>query len=277
MNGYNIFEKTLRYYSNVFMRKVFYFILFTQSIIACEQKVQQPITSKLSLPFQEYSQKNDSVQTELDEIYSLLAYSIVYQDWQPDSVPRFERRGYNIGTVLVDKNNEAVHWALNCVNSTDNATQHGEVRAITSYLDSLAAYNLRDFTLYTTLEPCVMCAGMMTMTSVKRVVYGQKDVDFSNALERLSLDTEKLGGYAPYPRTVLPDPAPTQFRNELDSAFKYFLETEEEKYLAKFLTTTKANQIYEEAYEAFKNYTVKHSENEDKYLKAIEFLKDITL
>ena len=55
---------------------------------------------KLSLPFQEYSMTDDSIQKELDEIYSLLAYSIVFQDWQSDSIPRSGRRGYNIGTII---------------------------------------------------------------------------------------------------------------------------------------------------------------------------------
>ena len=140
----------------------------------------------LSLPFREYSVKEPAKQ-EIDEIYSLLTFALVYENWQPASVPRNLRRGYNIGALLVDKGQKPVFCGLNCINSTDNATQHGEVRAITTYLEQARRFNLDGFTMYTSLEPCIMCAGMMTMTDVDRVVYGQKDVDFSNGLERLAL------------------------------------------------------------------------------------------
>lgn len=231
---------------------------------------------KLSLPFQEYSMTDDSIQKELDEIYSLLAYSIVFQDWQSDSIPRSGRRGYNIGTILVNANNEVVHWALNSINSTDNATQHGEVRAITSYLDSLKSYNLKNFTLYTTLEPCAMCAGMMVMTSIERVVYGQKDVDYSKALDRLALDSRKFGGFAPYPRIVISDPSPSKYKGALDEAFSSFLKSDEEKYLAKFLTTKQAYEIYQKAHQHFLKYQVVHSENQERFNKGREFLTYIS-
>ena len=225
--------------------------------------------NKLNLPFQEYSVK-DSIQIELDEIYTLLAYSFVLKDWQSDSTPRENRRGYNIGTVLINANNDVVNWALNCVNST-NSTQHGEVRAITSFLEKTGNYNLSNYTLYTTLEPCAMCAGMMIMTSVNRVVYGQHDVEFSQAMNRLALNSKGVGGYDPYPRTVISDPSPSFYRKALDSAYANFLKSEDEKYLAKFLTTDKAWALYERANSDFMNYKTKFPENREKYERAKAF------
>ncbi len=232
-------------------------------------------TEKLELPFQKYSMESDTIQKELDEIYSLFAYSLVFKDWQPDSIPRNKRRGYNIGTILVDPDNNVVHWGVNCVNITNNSTQHGEVRAIMSYLDSLKLYNLKGFTLYTTLEPCAMCSGMMTMTNIKRVVYGQNDVDFSGALDRLALNSEKFGGYKPYPRTVISDPAPSTFIVELNSAYSVYCENEEEKYLSKFLTSDKAWQIYYKATKKFQGYDIKYPENLKYYEQAKLFLNKI--
>lgn len=241
---------------------------------SCETATQH---SKIELPFQGYSMEKDSIQKELDEIYTLLAYSLVFKDWQSDTIPRNKRRGYNIGTILVDANKNIAHWGLNCINSTDNATQHGEVRAITSYLDSLKSFNLKGFTLYTSLEPCAMCSGMATMTNIERVVYGQKDVDFSGALDRLALDSKEFGGFAPYPRTVTSDPSPSKFKKELDAAFSYFLENDDEKYLAKFLTSNKAKQIYIDATKEFLEYDVKFPVNRKHYEKAKLFLKKTTI
>ena len=250
--------------------------LFVSSIflVGCEEP---PVQNKLSLPYQTYSIQNDSAQIELDEIYTLLAFSLVYKDWQESAVPRDKRRGYNIGTILVDPNKDVVHWGLNCINSTNNATQHGEVRAITSYLDSLKSFNLKGFTLYTTLEPCAMCSGMAVMTNIERVVYGQKDVDYSGALDRLALDSEKFGGFKPYPRKVISDPAPSKYRDSLDTAFRYFLENENEKFLAKFLTSETAKQIYEKAYREFVEYKIKFPQNQKRYEQAKSFLEKINV
>ena len=246
-------------------------LYFTFVTVACgtSKKMQPPLT----LPFQEYSVK-DSVRQEVDEIYSLLTYALVYANWQPGSVPRNKRRGYNIGALLVNKENQPVYYGLNCINSTDNATQHGEVRAITAYLDKTRQFNLDGFTIYTSLEPCIMCAGMMTMTDVDRVVYGQKDVDFSNGLERLALDTRAYGGYAPFKRTTLADASPSTFRPRLDAAYQQFLATDPEKILAKFLTGDAAESAFREAHAAFLNFAVRYPDNEKVLRAARQFLEE---
>ncbi len=244
------------------------FFLFFSISCGTTKKMHPPLT----LPFQEYSVK-DPIKQEVDEIFSLLTYALVYADWQPASVQRNKRRGYNIGAVLVDKDLKPVYSGLNCINSTDNATQHGEVRAITQYLEKTRRFNLDGFTVYTSLEPCIMCSGMMTMTNVGRVVYGQKDVDFSNGLERLALDTREYGGYAPFKRTTWADGSPNPFRVRLDEAYQRFLATETEKILAKFLTGAEAESIFKEAHDAFLSFKVKHSENENIYRAAQKFFE----
>jgi len=218
----------------------------------------------------------DSIQQEIDNIYSLLIYSLVYMDWQPDTIPRVDRRGYNIGALIVDTKNCPVFYDLNCINSTDNATQHGEVRAITGYLRKSRSFNLSGFTVYTTLEPCVMCAGMMTMTAVKRVVYGQHDVAYSKAFERLSIDTRSIGGFEPYPRTVSAVPSQLSFCRELDNLYTEFLESDDEKILAKFLASNQAKDVFQKAKENFLDYQIKFIENFDIFRMAVRFLDSET-
>lgn len=213
----------------------------------------------------------DALQQERDDIFSLLIYALVYQDWQDGSVPRNKRRGYNIGALLVTPQFEPVHHGLNCINSTDNATQHGEVRAITQHLEQTRKFNLDKYHVYTTLEPCVMCAGMITMVAVNRVVYGQHDVDYSKAFERLAMDTRPIGGFAPYPRQVQAMPSILPFCTQLDDAYQVFLNTDPEKVLAKFLASDPAEVVFKQAAEAFLAYKVKHSENQTVYEKALAF------
>ncbi len=63
-------------------------------------------------------------------------------------------------------------------------------------------------------------------------------------------------------------PVPSEYRVALDDAFALFLETDEEKYLAKFLTTDQAYEIYQKAYQHFLKYQVVHPENQERYKKA---------
>lgn len=231
-------------------------------------------STKIIAPVLEKSQIT-GMQQEIDDIFILLTYSFVFRDWQSDQVPRSSRRGYNIGALIVDSKNQPVRYDLNCINSTDNATQHGEVRAIMGYLEKNKLFNLSGHTLYTTLEPCVMCAGMITMTSVKRVVYGQHDVEYSKAFERLAIDTRSINGFPPYPRRVQAEAADIVFRQRLDEAYRVFLEKDQEKILAKFLSSEVAKEIYESAYKELLTYQVKFEENKEIYKKALEFFNAI--
>lgn len=52
---------------------------------------------------------------------------------------------------------------------------HAELRAIREAANFLKNYRVIDATLYVTLEPCSMCAGMLVHARVKRVVFGAWD------------------------------------------------------------------------------------------------------
>jgi len=165
--------------------------LVTQS--GCVHAPARPVAPPPAATVQE------SAQAERDEMFMQLAYAVAYKDWQTKSR---DRRGYNIASVLVDARGRVVAWGRNCVYRTHNGTQHAEVRTILSYFmkrgapagedaRELSQY-LSQYTIYTTLEPCAQCAGMMTFLRVQRVVYGQEDASYGKALERLEMDTSRL-------------------------------------------------------------------------------------
>jgi tRNA(adenine34) deaminase len=56
-----------------------------------------------------------------------------------------------------------------------DVTAHAEMLAITAASEYLGGKYLQDCTLYVTLEPCVMCAGALYWSQMKRVVFGALD------------------------------------------------------------------------------------------------------
>lgn len=55
---------------------------------------------------------------------------------------------------------------------------HAECLVINSACRERNDWRLEDCTLYATLEPCVMCAGLILVTRIPRVVYGAWDKRF---------------------------------------------------------------------------------------------------
>jgi tRNA(adenine34) deaminase len=57
-------------------------------------------------------------------------------------------------------------------------TGHAEILALREAAIYLGNWRLLNVTLYSTLEPCIMCAGAMIQARLFRVVYGAKDLRF---------------------------------------------------------------------------------------------------
>lgn len=75
-----------------------------------------------------------------------------------------------IGAVLV-KDDVIIAQEHNQTRLHDNPLAHAEKLI----LDSVTEKYLYDYTLYITLEPCLMCAGMIIWRRVGRVVFGAYD------------------------------------------------------------------------------------------------------
>ena len=59
--------------------------------------------------------------------------------------------------------------------ATKNPAGHAEFIAMLEASKQLGSWRLTDCTVYVTLEPCIMCAGLMHQARVRRCVYGAPD------------------------------------------------------------------------------------------------------
>ncbi len=76
-----------------------------------------------------------------------------------------------VGAVLV-QNGEVIGRGFNCPITTFDPSAHAEMVAIRAASAAVENYRLPGSTLYVTLEPCSMCAGLLVHARINRVVFG---------------------------------------------------------------------------------------------------------
>jgi len=104
-----------------------------------------------------------------DKEYMIIALKEAKKAYKKNEVP--------IGAIIV-KNNKIISKAYNKKEKTQISTQHAELLAINKACRRLKTWHLDDCILYTTLEPCMMCAGAIVQSHIKKIVYSLANPKF---------------------------------------------------------------------------------------------------
>jgi tRNA(adenine34) deaminase len=80
-----------------------------------------------------------------------------------------------VGALIVNEVGEIVSLGKNEREKDNDPTAHAEILAIRRAGEKLGSWRLDDLTLVVTLEPCVMCAGAILQSRLKRLVFGAFD------------------------------------------------------------------------------------------------------
>jgi len=89
-----------------------------------------------------------------------------------ESIASRERGRHPFGAIVADENGVIVaRRGNNSMPPQGDPTQHAELTAAAHATGRLTAAQLARATLYTSAEPCVMCAGAIYWTGIGRVVY----------------------------------------------------------------------------------------------------------
>jgi tRNA(adenine34) deaminase len=85
-----------------------------------------------------------------------------------------ERGEVPVGTCIV-ADGAILAVAGNRTRTDNDPTAHAEIVALREAAHKLDNYRMTEAVVYSTIEPCVMCAGALIQARVKRLVYGASD------------------------------------------------------------------------------------------------------
>ena len=81
------------------------------------------------------------------------------------------KEGGPFGVVITDKDGNIISNGNNRVLRLKDPTAHAEIVAIREACKKLDTYDLSDYILYTTCEPCPMCLSAIIWANIKEVYY----------------------------------------------------------------------------------------------------------
>ena len=111
-----------------------------------------------------------------------------------------------VGSVVVD-DSEVVSEGVESVRARNDATAHAEMEALRAGFARRHTRALVGCTLYTSVEPCVMCAYAIRLARIGVVVSGARSSDLNSATTGFAILTDA---------TLLPNhPPPTVIRDVL--------------------------------------------------------------
>ena len=80
-----------------------------------------------------------------------------------------------VGALIVNEAGEILSSGKNEREKDNDPTAHAEIVAIRKASEKIGSWRLDELTLIVTLEPCLMCAGAILQSRIKRLVFGAFD------------------------------------------------------------------------------------------------------
>lgn len=83
-----------------------------------------------------------------------------------------------VGAAIIGGNGDLLSLASNETILRKDPTAHAEILALRNAASEIGNYRLNGATVYSTVEPCAMCAGALVNARVERLVFGAHDERF---------------------------------------------------------------------------------------------------
>ena len=80
-----------------------------------------------------------------------------------------------VGAIVVNEAGEILGTGQNLREKNNDPSAHAEIVAMRQAAEKIGSWRLDDLTMVVTLEPCAMCAGAISQSRFKRLVFGSWD------------------------------------------------------------------------------------------------------
>lgn len=140
------------------------------------KKISEKVKNKANIPSDECDVLDDF--SEEDSHFMRRAIELANLADSHNEIP--------VGAVVVC-NGEIVGEGFNQSIMNNDPSAHAEMMAIRDAGKNLQNYRLLDCTLYVTLEPCPMCAGLLVHSRINRLIFSSKDLKTGAAGSAFSL------------------------------------------------------------------------------------------
>src|SRR5437764_671497 len=91
-----------------------------------------------------------------------------------------------VGAIVI-VGDQVIGRGRNSPVSLIDPTAHAEMLALRDASLAVSNYRLEFATLYSTLEPCVMCAGALVAARIKTLVFGARDLRFGGVRSKFRI------------------------------------------------------------------------------------------
>ena len=96
------------------------------------------------------------------------------------------------GALLVDKDGEIVFTNENQIYTMHDPSFHAEMGLIRRFCAETGITDLKDYTLYSSCEPCFMCSGAMVWVNLGRLVFAASNRDLEEILGNEGCDCSEM-------------------------------------------------------------------------------------
>ena len=102
-----------------------------------------------------------------------------------------------VGAIIV-KDGEVISRGYNLRETKHNSLKHAEIIAIDKACKKLENFRLQSCDLYVTVEPCLMCAGAIVQSRIKKVYFGTRDEKYGVVTSVANVFDIKSNHYVEY-------------------------------------------------------------------------------
>lgn len=140
----------------------------------CYQTIPSIMNEKehLQQPHEQQQQQKEDDEIRPYDINNIkAAINEAYLAYKDDNCMPFGAVLANHDGIIIERARNGCK-ALKIRGGSGDVTKHAEMELIRKFTLSIPIHERKDMTLYTSTEPCVMCAGAIVWSNIGRVVYG---------------------------------------------------------------------------------------------------------